>query len=108
MTRVPGCVSVVHVGVELRKEEVSHALAATRRPRESIIHPPPHRQATTSQPQTTTVHVRGVSDARLSQGLMAAVAQGLTGADPKAVLALEPEELATVRTQGHWIDCLVG
>lgn len=41
--------------------------------------------------------MRGASDARVSQGLVAVVAEGLTGADPAAVLALEPEGLATVR-----------
>ena len=47
--------------------------------------------------RTQVVSVRGVSDARVSQGLVAVVASGLTGAAPQAVLALEPDELATVR-----------
>lgn len=48
------------------------------------------------QQENTVVHVRGTSDARLSQGMLAVLAQGLTGADSAAVLALKPEELATV------------
>ena len=48
------------------------------------------------QARPRLLHVHGISDARVSQGLVAVIAQGLTGADPHAALELEPEGLATV------------
>jgi hypothetical protein len=60
------------------------------------IPPPPQPLSPPKKLQQQAVHVQGTSDARVSQGLVAVVAQGLTGANPKAVLELEPEGLATV------------
>ena len=41
----------------------------------------------------SAVHVDGISDARLSYGLVALVAQGLTGESPETILSLEPTTL---------------
>lgn len=118
MRRVPGCVSVVHMGVALEEKgekgqgggvgggEVSAAWCVVQAV--SSIDPPPiqnHPPKHTTQQKhihQPLLRVHGTSDARVSQGLVAVIAQGLTGADPHAALALEPEGLATVGVCCVW------
>lgn len=131
MRRVPGCVSVVHMGVALEDEgrgKVSSAwmfclIVVVDRPRSTppqfqpnptpSSNPRTHHN-TTPTPTKNQAHdrprrllrVRGTSDARVSQGMVAVVARGLTGADAAAALALEPEGLATVRLRGFCLGLM--
>lgn len=43
------------------------------------------------------VEVGGSADSRVARGLVALLSQGLTGAKPEAVLALDPLDVARVR-----------
>lgn len=94
--KVPGCVSEVHVAVDVRSRDGGGGGCGSVLPSESseLTEDTTRMNVEREIENTAYVSICGSADARVSRGILALLSQGLEGESPATVLGLRGKDLA--------------